>query len=222
MNKYIFFPILFITISLFGCSQPKEQVWDDEKKVQVFLNNREFLVPKKYIESPQNSVETPLRFKDDSGMIAYFYWPNLEGLSEKDRPYVWDYDREIVEMTWRILSKHYISVKQVGINIKKNNVQILNGKCKWEDIVCFSIKDKDFYEWIGEIDNIGSFYIRCNKDLESEAYLENGLCNLEFDYDQKDLYIESKISNNFIKSDDDLPKIIYQMKTFVDEWEVKK
>jgi hypothetical protein len=38
----------------------------------------------------------------------------------------------------------------------------------------------------------------------------------------KKIYIESKISSSFIKNDSDFPKIIYQMKTFLDEWEVKK
>ena len=77
--------------------------------------------------------------------------------------------------------------------------------------------DRTFYIWVGKVDNIGSFYIHCPKDSEREEFLENSRCNLEFDYDQKDLYIESKISNNFIKSDADLPENIYQMKTFLDK-----
>ena len=209
-------------MSVAGCSKPKEQVMDGEQKVQVLLNDREFLVPKKYIENPQKSVETPLIFKDNQGMIGYFYWPNLAGLSETDRPYVWDYHLEVVEMNWRLLSQHYISAKQYGINIKEDNKGTLDGKCKWDNILCFSIKDKYFYKWVGEIDNIGSFYIRCPKDSEREELLENIRCNLDLDYDQKDLYIDSQISSSFIKNDSDFPKIIYQMKTFLDEWEVKK
>ena len=214
--------VILLIISVTGCSKQKEQVVDGEKKVQVFLNDREFLVPKKYINKPSRAVTSPLMFEGSQGMISYFYWPSLQGLVATDEQQNFgQFNQQVVSMTWRILSENYISAKQYGVNIREDNNRILNTKCKWKEIICFNIKDQNFYKWIGTINNIGSFYIRCPKEIESTELLENGICNLDFDYDQKDLYIETLISSNFIKSDEDLPNVIYQMKVFLDEWEVR-
>lgn len=220
--SYLKLLVAVILISLTGCSKQKQEVLDGEQPVKVMIDDREFLVPKKYIDNPSLSVENPLTFDETGSMIAYFYFPSLAGLSDTDEQQRFGrFNHEVVSMQWYIKSNHYIDAKRKGVNVlDRSSVKIDKNKCQWKSLTCLSLIDLDFFKWVGSYEGFGSFHIRCPIDREDPIFETNQICNLSLDYDPKDIYIESLISSNFIASEDDLPKIMLQMKRFIDEWEV--
>ncbi|MFC3903670.1 hypothetical protein SAMN05421749_102474 [Acinetobacter marinus] len=206
---------------LAGCTGKYVEVFEPEQHIQVLIADREFLVPKKYIDNPSLPVQSPLTFDKNGSMIAYFYFPSLSGLTETDAQQRFGrFNHQVISMQWYIKSEHYIDAKKSGNNILESPIiNIVHKDCEWASLSCLSIKDPDFFKWVGSYQGIGSFYIRCHIDRENPQLLPNQVCNLYLDYDDKDIYIESLISSNFITDKEALPKVMMQMKAFIDEWE---
>ncbi|OTG86111.1 hypothetical protein B9T31_08710 [Acinetobacter sp. ANC 4558] len=223
MKKYNFIFSMVIMILLTSCAKKYDEIIDGEQDVQVLIAEREFLVPKKYIDNPSLPVQSPLIFDKKGSMIAYFYWPTLDGLAESDNQQRFGrFNHQVVSMQWYIKNEHYIDAQRSIENIQSYESYQKKSKlsCPLSNMKCIGISSPLSYEWMGNYEGMGSFYIRCPKEEEKSELLLNQVCNLAVDYDDKNIYIESLISSNFIASEDDLPKILNQMKAFIDDWEV--
>ena len=216
-----FLLIVMVLIFITGCSPQLEQVYEGEQNVQVVIADRNFAVPKKYIDSPSQPVESPLVFDRSGSMIAYFNWPSLAGLSESDNQQRFGrFNHDIIQIQWYLLDQQPVTARQVLTNLSEEINFVRDGNnCEWSDIKNCHYKYKGrYYNYVGEIQNFGPFTIICHS--YSEVMDQNTICNLTIDYPAKNLYIDSLISSNMIIAGE-FPKIAQQIKIFLDKWEVK-
>ena len=220
-----FLLIIMVLSFITGCSPQLEQVYDGEKNVQVVIADRNFAVPKKYIDSPSQPVESPLVFDRSGSMIAYFNWPSLAGLSESDNQLRFGrFNHDIIQIQWYLLDQQPITVIAQNIvkNMSDHKAFRLNGgfDCNWSGTKKCQYADMTgIYTFLGEVHQMGAFAITC--PTESSVMEKNQICHYYLDYSAKNLYIESLISSNMIIAGD-FPKVAQQIKIFLDTWEVQK
>jgi hypothetical protein len=216
--RFISFTILpFLLIS---CVKKEREVFDGDEKIYISLDGRTFNVPKKYIDGPSKSVPQKLIFNKDQGMITYYYWPTLDGLSENDdQPRFGRINHSIIQMEWTLLSSNPVPASKFYENVTRLNEMNPNTRdCHWNGIVkCRYAKDSDFAKWIGYKENVGYFFIRC--PANNSKVLEDEICNFSFDYEAKGLSINGFIGSKFVLKGDNVPKILDQSRSFLDQWE---
>ncbi|MDQ8934638.1 hypothetical protein [Acinetobacter rudis] len=220
MIKYFVFVILFL---LAGCGAKVERVYDGQKTVKVSLGDRLFLVPKKYIDITSVPVPNPIVRGQYGSMNAYFYWPNLEGLSDSDEQQRFGrFNHYVVSMQWQLLKNVDVQTKTIVENIEHNYHVITEGKnCAWNGLTdckyIYNSLDQTYF-FVGKDKQMNSFMIRCH----SETLLMDDyeVCNFEMDYFDRGLNISGLVSSSFIRIER-FPQIIEQMKTFLNQWEQK-
>ena len=69
-------------------------------------------------------------------MIAYYYWPTLNGLKNNDdQPRFGRINHSVIQMEWKILKNIPVSTAQVYQNVSKIKSEITNSsECIWNDI----------------------------------------------------------------------------------------
>lgn len=220
MIKYFILVILFL---LAGCGAKVEQVYDGEKTVQVSLGDSLFFVPKKYIDNPSVPVPNPIVRGQYGSMNAYFYWPNLEGLSDSDEQQRFGrFNPYVVGMQWQLLKNVNVQTKTIVANIEHNYHVITEGKtCAWNEVrgckYIYNSLDQTYF-FVGQDERMNSFMIRCySETLLMDDYK---VCNFEMDYFDRGLNLSGLVSSSLIRQGS-FPEIIEQMKTFLNQWEQK-
>lgn len=212
---------IFLLCTLSSCKEEVKDVFNSNEYIYVFLDDRKFNIPKKYINSPSRSVPQKLIFKEDAGMIAYYYWPNLNGLQDNDnQPQFGRINHDVIQMEWKILNNIPVSTAQVYKNISKiKSKNTSSSKCIWNDITqCRYSNNGSLALWYGFKNGLGYFQIRCPASEQKEV-MEDEICNFSVDYDDKGLYLAGFIGSKYILEDDTFPKILDQNKKFLDQWE---
>lgn len=214
---------ILLSCSVASCKDKEEvkEVFNSDEYIYVSLDEKKFNIPKKYIDNPSRSVPQRLIFKDDEGMIAYYYWPTLNGLQDNDdQPRFGQINNNVIQMEWKILKNIPVSTAQAYQNVSKIKSEITSSsECIWNDITqCRYSNDGGLATWIGFKNGLGYFWIRCPANEKKEV-MEDEICNFSVDYDDKGLYLKGFIGSKYILEDDTFPKILDQNKKFLDQWE---
>lgn len=215
MTKYFIF---VISLLLAGCESKVEQVYDEEKAIQVSLGDKLFFVPKKYIDNPSVPVPNPIVRGQYGSMNAYFYWPSLEGLTDFDEQQRFGrFNHYVIGMQWQLLDHVPVTTTQQIKNLNEYvQFDSAGSSCKWSGIIgCKQVYNGELYFFTGQDEKIGAYLVRCpslNKQID-----DNSVCNFDMDYSTKGLYLTGLISSSFVKTES-FPKIAAQMKTFLDQW----